>query len=47
MRTEYPIIGAETEILEKLTDVVRSEDPDFITGYNIDIFDLPRMEERS
>ena len=47
VRTEYPIIGAETEILEKLTDVVRSEDPDFITGYNIDNFDLPRMEERS
>ena len=46
-RTEYPIIGAETEILEKLTEVVRSEDPDFITGYNIDNFDLPRMEERS
>jgi len=46
-RTEYPIKGAETDILEKLTEVVRSEDPDFITGYNIDNFDLPRMEERS
>ena len=46
-RREYPIVGAETEILEKLTEVVRSEDPDFITGYNIDNFDLPRMEERS
>ena len=46
-RTEYPITGAETEILEKLTEVVRTEDPDFITGYNIDNFDLPRMEERS
>ena len=29
------------------TEVVRTEDPDFITGYNIDNFDLPRMEERS
>ena len=46
-RKEYPITGAETEILEKLTEVVRTEDPDFITGYNIDNFDLPRMEERS
>mgnify|MGYP001163975398 CR=1 FL=1 len=46
-RTEYPITGAETEILERLTEIVRSEDPDFITGYNIDNFDLPRMEERS
>jgi len=46
-RVEYPIKGAETEILERLTEIVRSEDPDFITGYNIDNFDLPRMEERS
>ena len=46
-RTEYSFKEAETEILEKLTEVVRSEDPDFITGYNIDNFDLPRMEERS
>ncbi|MDP6661596.1 MAG: DNA polymerase domain-containing protein [Candidatus Thalassarchaeaceae archaeon] len=46
-RVEYPITGAETEILERLTEIVRSEDPDFITGYNIDNFDLPRMEERS
>ena len=46
-RTEYPIVGEENEIMEKLTQIVRSEDPDFITGYNIDNFDLPRMEERS
>ena len=46
-RKDYPITGDEKEILEKLTDVVRTEDPDFITGYNIDNFDLPRMEERS
>ena len=46
-RKEYPITGSEIEILEKLTEVVRTEDPDFITGYNIDNFDLPRMEERS
>ena len=46
-RTEYPIVGEENEIMEELTQIVRSEDPDFITGYNIDNFDLPRMEERS
>jgi DNA polymerase I len=46
-RKEYPITGGEVDILEKLTEVVRTEDPDFITGYNIDNFDLPRMEERS
>ena len=42
-RTEYPITGEVAEILQKLTEVVRLEDPDFITGYNIDNFDLPRM----
>ena len=46
-RTQYPITGEEAEILQKLTEVVRLEDPDFITGYNIDNFDLPRMVERS
>ena len=39
--------GTEREIMEGLTRLVRDEDPDFITGYNIDNFDLPRMEERS
>ena len=33
--------------MEGLTKLVRDEDPDFITGYNIDNFDLPRMQERS
>tara|TARA_B100000131_G_scaffold323238_1_gene380793 strand:- start:315 stop:2960 length:2646 start_codon:yes stop_codon:yes gene_type:complete len=37
----------ETDILEGLTNLVRREDPDFITGYNIDNFDLPRIEERA
>jgi len=46
-RTEHPFTGEETEILQALTDLVRREDPDFITGYNIDNFDLPRMEERA
>ena len=51
-RTEYRFrvddesVG-ETDILEGLTDLVRKEDPDFITGYNIDNFDLPRIEERA
>ena len=39
--------GTEREIMEGLTRLVREEDPDFITGYNIDNFDLPRMQERS
>ena len=33
--------GTEQEILEGLTATVQATDPDIITGYNIDNFDLP------
>ena len=33
--------------MEGLTALVREQDPDFVTGYNIDNFDLPRMQERA
>ena len=46
-RSEYTFRGEEGDIMEGLTSLVRSEDPDIITGYNIDNFDLPRMEERA
>ncbi len=46
-RTTHEFIGSEQEIMEGLTRLVRDEDPDFITGYNIDNFDLPRTFERS
>ena len=46
-RTIREYKGTEREIMEGLTRLVREEDPDFITGYNIDNFDLPRMLERS
>ena len=46
-RTEYEFRGSEKEILEGMTRLVRDEDPDFITGYNIDNFDLPRVIERA
>ena len=46
-RSEHEFVGSEREIMEGLTKLVRDEDPDFITGYNIDNFDLPRMQERS
>ena len=46
-RTIHEFTGTEKEIMEGLTRLVRDEDPDFITGYNIDNFDLPRMQERS
>ena len=45
-RSEHSFRGDEGDIMEGLTKLVRSEDPDFITGYNIDNFDLPRMLER-
>jgi len=46
-RTEHTFRGEEGDIMKGLTGLVRSEDPDIITGYNIDNFDLPRMEERA
>ena len=46
-RTEHTFQGEEASIMEGLTGLIRSEDPDIITGYNIDNFDLPRMEERA
>ena len=46
-RTEHTFQGEEGDIMEGLTKLLRSEEPDIITGYNIDNFDLPRMEERA
>tara|TARA_B100001250_G_scaffold244621_1_gene210273 strand:- start:82 stop:2691 length:2610 start_codon:yes stop_codon:yes gene_type:complete len=46
-RSEHEFKGEEREIMEGLTSLVRESDPDFVTGYNIDNFDLPRMEERA
>ena len=45
-RTEFAIDGSEKEILSRLTRIIQDEDPDIITGYNIDNFDLPRIEQR-
>ena len=45
-RTEHTFRGSEREILEGLARLVRESDPDIITGYNIDNFDLPRIESR-
>ena len=36
----------ESEVLEGMTRLVLEQDPDIITGYNIDNFDLPRIAER-
>lgn len=41
------ITGGEENILREFIDLVRDEDPDVITGYNIDGYDLPVLEYRS
>ena len=46
-RQKFALEGEESQILEQLTTIVRSQDPDIITGYNIDNFDLPRLRDRS
>ncbi len=45
-RFHKTIVGDEEDILKELTKMVREHDPDVITGYNIENFDLPRLEER-
>ena len=45
-RRVYEYRGAEDLIMEQMTAMVREEDPDIITGYNIDNFDFPRLVER-
>jgi len=42
----HTFMGDEKEIMRDLTLLVKQSDPDIITGYNIDNFDLPRIQER-
>ncbi len=42
---EGAIFGEPRDILEKFLKTVRDEDPDIITGYNIDGYDLPFLEK--
>ena len=46
-QTEYTFQGNEQGILSGMTRLIRDEDPDILTGYNIDNFDLPRIDQRS
>jgi DNA polymerase, archaea type len=46
-RTYHTFVGEEEEILLGLTDLIRKRDPDIITGYNIDNFDMPRIVDRA
>ena len=44
--TEGALTGTEPEMLEDFNKLVQREDPDIITGYNIDGYDMPLLEER-
>lgn len=39
--------GSEKDIIESFVKLVREKDPDVITGYNIDGYDLPLLLERA
>lgn len=39
--------GDERKMLEDFTALIRKEDPDVLTGYNIDGFDIPQILERA
>lgn len=47
LREGKPIRGQEREIIEEFTRVIQEEDPDVITGYNIDNYDIPTVLERA
>ena len=42
-----PIHGKEKDIIESFAELIRREDPDVITGYNIDNYDIRKILERS
>lgn len=42
-----PIHGTERDIITGFSDLIRSVDPDVITGYNIDNYDIRKIQERA
>lgn len=46
-RETLSIDGSEAEIIEEFQNYVQEKDPDVITGYNINGYDLPKLEERA
>jgi len=46
-RTHHTFADDEKTILKQITELVRSSDPDIITGYNIDNFDMGRIVDRA
>lgn len=47
MRKCPPIYGPEKDIINGFSELIRKEDPDVITGYNIDNYDIRKIEERA
>lgn len=47
VRAGEPVVGTEKEMIERFTEVIQMEDPDVITGYNIDGYDIPFIMERA
>jgi DNA polymerase I len=47
LRPGDPIWGTEREIIERFTQAIQKEDPDVLTGYNIDGYDIPTIQERA
>ena len=42
-----PIVGTEKDIIKGFGDLIRKEDPDVITGYNIENYDIKKIVERA
>ena len=47
MRGCEPLVGTEKEIITGFSELIRREDPDVITGYNIDNYDIRKIMERA
>jgi DNA polymerase I len=41
------IQGTEKDIIQRFSEIIRKEDPDVITGYNIDGYDIPKILEQA
>lgn len=42
-----PLTGTEVDIITGFAELIRDEDPDVITGYNIDNYDIRKISERA
>lgn len=41
------VLENEKELLKKFVEIIKSENPDLITGYNTDVFDFPYIRDRA